>query len=96
MKLKTATRRTNQELDVILGKMNDQNNEVKNRAEKIIDQMLEHNDKLDPGTLARAALFVSKKQTSHISREDLEQIKGNGKLKKDSWIDLVPVVEKMT
>lgn len=96
MKFKTATRRTNQQLDVIWGGLNNQNKEVKTRAEKIIEQMIEHNDKLDPGTLARAALFVSKKQTSQISRKDLEQIKGNGELKKDSWIDLIPVIERMT
>jgi len=96
LRLRTATRRTNQKLDVLLGKLNNQSNEVKSRAEKIIELMIEHNDNLDPDTLARAALFVSKKSTSQLSKEEVDKIMDNGKRKKNSWIDLIPIIERIT
>ena len=88
-------RRTTKKLKGLLGNLSYQNEEVENEAKVIIKKMMAHNEKLDPDTLARAALFVSKKKHSGITEDEIIQIRENGGERNKSWVTLIPRVKQI-
>lgn len=68
---------------------------LKQEAEEIIRAMLQHNKNLNPDMLARAAFYLAKRKYYSISRADIKKIRNNGGREDTSWINLIPVIERV-